>query len=174
MKAKKTPNSRTYTGHSGQMAVMAELLFRECNVSIPDVDAGTDVFAFLDDREEVARIQVKTAQGTRYKDQDGYSAQFSIPLKQLQRDDLPPLHYAFAVRLDGRWADFLVIRRPELRLFQNGDVRFGTENMRSDSLVLTVQFREGMVLCGEVNLTDYLNAWHRLPTFTSVSTATSE
>lgn len=174
MKGKTSPNARTYTGHSGQMAVMAELLFLECNVAIPDVDVGTDVFAFLDDREEVARIQVKTARGKRYKDQQGYSAQFSIPLKQLQRDDLPSLHYALAVRLDGRWADFLVIRRPELLAFQNGDFRFGTENLRSDSLVLTVQFRDDMVLCGEVNLAEYLNAWHRLPAFRSVSKAITE
>jgi len=25
---------RTYTGHSGQMAVLAELLFRQCNVAM--------------------------------------------------------------------------------------------------------------------------------------------
>lgn len=57
----------TFLGHSGQMAVMAELLFRKCNVSKPDVDVGTDVFAFQDDREDVARIQVKTAQAKQYK-----------------------------------------------------------------------------------------------------------
>jgi hypothetical protein len=56
-----------YTGRSGQMAVMAELLFRLCNAAIPEVDAGTDVFAFQDEREEVARVQVKTAQGERYR-----------------------------------------------------------------------------------------------------------
>ena len=33
----------TYTGRSGQMAVMAELLFRRCNAAIPEVDVGTDV-----------------------------------------------------------------------------------------------------------------------------------
>lgn len=54
---------RAYTGHSGQMAVMAELLHRQCNVAVPDVDYGTDVFAFHDDREDVARIQVKAARG---------------------------------------------------------------------------------------------------------------
>ena len=40
------------------MAVMAELLFRKCNVAVPIIDLGTDTFAFRDDREEVARVQV--------------------------------------------------------------------------------------------------------------------
>ncbi|MGH7224944.1 MAG: hypothetical protein ACRELF_17105 [Gemmataceae bacterium] len=64
-----------YTGRSGQMAVMAELLLQHCNVAIPEVDVGTDVFAFHDAREEVARVQVKTAQAKRYKQGQGYAAQ---------------------------------------------------------------------------------------------------
>ena len=46
---------RTYTGRSGQMAVVAELLFQQCNAAVPEVDYGTDVFAFQDEREEAAR-----------------------------------------------------------------------------------------------------------------------
>ena len=75
---------RTWTGHSGQNAVKAELLFRQCNVAVPEVDLGTDVFAFRDARPEMARIQVKTAQGRRYKNEAGYSATFHVPLKQLE------------------------------------------------------------------------------------------
>jgi hypothetical protein len=45
------------------MAVMGERLHRKCKVAIPYVDVGTDVFAFRDDREDVARILVKTATG---------------------------------------------------------------------------------------------------------------
>jgi len=102
------------------MAVMAELLFRLCNAAIPEVDAGTDVFAFHDTREDVARVQVKTAQGTPYKKGDGHSAQFSFPLKQLERPDKPPLYYALAVRLEGVYVDFIVLERAQMNDYFNG------------------------------------------------------
>jgi hypothetical protein len=38
-----------------QLAVMAELLRRKCNAAMPEVDVGADVFAFLEDREEVVQ-----------------------------------------------------------------------------------------------------------------------
>jgi hypothetical protein len=47
----------SFTGRAAQLAVMAELLRRRCNAAIPEVDLGTDVFAFKDDREEVVRLQ---------------------------------------------------------------------------------------------------------------------
>src|SRR5438445_13050040 len=99
----KEKSSATFTGGSGQMAVMGELLHRKCNAAIPLVDIGTDVFAFRDDREEVARIQVKTEAGTRYKKGKGYSAKFGVPMNQLGHTDAPPLFYALAVRLDDEW-----------------------------------------------------------------------
>ena len=99
------------------MAVMGELLHRKCNAAIPLVDVGTDVFAFRDDREEVARIQVKTA--TAKPDNTmGYSADFRIPIDQLERTDAPELFYALAVRLDDRWGNFVVISRARLREFR--------------------------------------------------------
>lgn len=158
-------NQRIYTGHSGQMAVMAELLFRGCNVAVPDIDLGTDVFAFRDAGGDVARIQVKTARGDSYQRGQGYRASFSIPLKQLGRPDKPPLYYAFAVRLAGRWGDFLVISRLELNGYWNGDRRFGTENPRSGCLDLTIQFRPESVRCGEIDLTSHRTAWEGLPPF---------
>lgn len=143
------------------MAVLAELLFRQCNGAVPEVDVGPDVFAFHDTREEVARVQVKTAQGTRYKRGGGHRAQFSIPLRQLERPDKPPLYYALAVRLEGPYVDFLVIGRPRLNDWWNGPQQFGTEDGQNN-LVLTVQFRE-RVICGEVDLTESRNAWDILP-----------
>ena len=59
----KGKSSAMFSGASGQMAVKGELLHRQCNAAVPHVDVGTDLFAFRDDREEVARIQVKTADG---------------------------------------------------------------------------------------------------------------
>jgi hypothetical protein len=153
----------TYTGHGGQMAVMAELLLRGCNVAIPEVDVGTDVFAFRDDQEEVARIQVKTARGRRYKKGEGCSAQFDLPLKHLQAPDSPPLYYVLAVRLGERWADFLIIWRPLIERFWDQGRSFGTVSQGSGSLILTVQFRPDGVRCGQVDLTPFRNAWDQLP-----------
>ncbi len=144
---------RSYTGRSGQMAVLAELLIRRCNAAVPEVDVGTDLFAFHDEREEVARLQVKTSQGERYKRGDGHSAQFSLPIKQLERPDRPSLFYALVVRLDERFIDFLVIGRSRLADLWNGPRRFGTRDP-DDNLVLTVQFRD-RVMCGEADLTDH-------------------
>ncbi len=153
----------TFRGRGGQLAVMAEVLYRLCNAAIPEVDVGTDVFAFLDHRVDVARIQVKTARGARYENEEGYSARFDVPMRQLERTDGLPLYYALAVRLEGRWADFLVIGREQLDNLWNGPQRFGTENHRTGDLALTVQFRPGNVRCGEVDLTPYRNAWDQLP-----------
>jgi hypothetical protein len=83
---------KTYNGRSGQMVVLAELLIRQCNGAIPEVDVGTDVFAFQDEREEVARVQVKTAWGKPYKKEEGYSVRFEVPMQQLKQPDMPPLH----------------------------------------------------------------------------------
>ena len=144
------------------MLAVAELLFRQCNAAIPEVDYGTDVFAFHDELEDVARMQVKTGQGTPYKKGDGYSVQFDIPRKQLARPDKPALFYALVARVEGRWADVIVISRAKLNEFWNGTQRFGTEDGENDTLKLTVQFRE-KVVCSEVDLTEYRNAWESLP-----------
>lgn len=152
-----------WTGRSGQLAVLAELIFRQCNAAIPEVDVGTDVFAFHDESEEVGRLQVKTGQAKRYKKEQGYSVQFAIPLRQLEKRDWPRLHYVLAVRLEGQWVDFLLIGRPELRAYRNGPSRFGTENVTTRELVLSIQFRPTGVVCGEVDLTPHRNAWAHLP-----------
>ncbi len=160
------------------MAVIGELLHRKCNAAIPLVDVGTDVFAFRDDREEVARIQVKTEAGSWYKRAKGYSAKFGIPMNQLGRNDAPPLFYALAVRLDDAWGSFLVISRAKLQeLWDNG---CGSENETSGDLVLHIQFRSEnnakedavekeqklTATCGRFDLTEYLNAWESLPPLT--------
>jgi hypothetical protein len=82
-----------FTGRAAQLAVMTELLRLRCNAAIPEVDLGTDVFAFKDDREEVVRIQVKACTAVyKYADGSGYSAKFVLPMKQFRRlDDRPPL-----------------------------------------------------------------------------------
>jgi hypothetical protein len=143
------------------MAVLAEILIRQCNVAVPEVDVGTDVLAFRDDEDVIARVQVKTGQAERSRRGAGHSAQFSIALKQLELPDVPPLFYAPAVRLEERFVDFLVIDRDRLSQYWEGSQRFGTQD-REGNLVLTVQLRE-QVLCGEVDLTEFRNRWDLLP-----------
>lgn len=169
-----TPDSqrRAYTGRGGQMAVMAELLERQCNAAVPEVDAGTDVFAFRDEREEVARLQVKTAHGTPYAKGDGYSAQFNIPLQQLLRYDRPRLYYALVARLEDRFADFLIVSRTDLQGYWSGGKKFGLKD-KQNQLVLKVQFRE-QVVCGEVDLTRHRNNWTSLPPFVEPMTVVEE
>jgi hypothetical protein len=174
----KKKSGASFAGGSGQVAVMGELLHRQCNAAIPHVDVGTDVFAFRDDRVEVARIQVKTARGKRYKNGKGYSARFGVPMDQLRRTDVPPLFYALAVRRDNGWGSFIVISRTKLQSLWN--VGCGSENEKSGDLELHIQFRpdekvtdaEGeeagnkqkpKALCGKFDLTDYINAWEGLP-----------
>jgi len=174
----KGDSSATFSGASGQMAVMGELFHRNCNAAIPHADVGTDVFAFRDDREEVARIQVKTETGKWYKRGKGYSAKFGVPMNQLERTDSPPLFYALAVRLDNGWGSFIVISRAKLqKLWDDG---CGSENQGSGDLELHIQFRPEKkakgeevekaqkltAVCGKFDLTDYINAWESLPPLT--------
>lgn len=170
-------SSAIFSGASGQMAVIGELLHRKCNAAIPHADVGMDVFAFHDDQEEVARIQVKTAAGKRYAKKSGYKAAFRIPLKQLSRADSPPLFYALVVRLDDAWASFLIIGRNELNdLRVNG---CGYENKKSGALELAVVYETDpvkhtetqnageqqtpKVSCDSFDLSEYLDAWNLLP-----------
>ena len=181
----KENSGATFAGGSGQMAVIGELLHRKCNAAIPHVDVGTDVFAFRDDREEVARIQVKTAPGTQYKRGEGYSAKFGIPIKQLERADSPPLFYAFAVRLETGWGSFLVLSRSRLKDLWNAGC--GSENENSGDLELYIQFRPDAqshgeakkgekltAVCGQFDLTVHINAWETLPPLTPPVAITAE
>jgi hypothetical protein len=87
---------RAYAGRSGQMAVMAELLDLGCNVAIPEVDVGRDLFAFQDDEEGVTHIQVKTAGKAKALAEEGsYSAQIDVPLEQLKTTG-PALYYVLS------------------------------------------------------------------------------
>lgn len=161
----------TYTGHSGQNAVKAELLHRLCNVAVPEVDVGEDVLAFRDGDDAVIRIQVKTANAKRLKAEGGYAAQFSVPLEQLERRDSPALFYVFAVRLEARWVDFLIVPRAELYELHITE-GFGTEN--NGALKFTLSFRAEEVRCGGSNLQAYRNTWETLPPLASAAASSED
>ena len=154
----------SFTGRAAQLAVVAELLRLRCNAAIPEVDLGTDVFAFKDNREEVVRLQVKACMVPYiYADGSGYSAKFALPMKQfLRQDDRPPLFYALTVLRDDRWVDFLVVSRSRLQSYFNGETKFGSINKTNNDLEITVEFR-AKVECSGQELTDCRNAWNSLP-----------
>jgi hypothetical protein len=153
----------SFTGRAAQLAVVAELLRLRCNAAIPEVDLGTDVFVFKDDRDAAVRLQVKACTAPHaYADGSGYSAKFALPMKQFHRPDDPPLYYALAVLRDDKWVDILVVSRARLQSYYNGDKPFGSLNKKNDDLEITVEYRAD-VKCSGQDLTDCRNAWQSLP-----------
>jgi len=153
-----------FTGRSAQLAVMAELLRRRCNAAIPEVDLGTDGFAFRDDRDEMIRIQVKACTTPHsYADGSGYSARFSLPVKQLTEPEREPeLFYVLAVLREDRWTDFLIVSQVRLGVMFRGGRPFGFHNPKNDDLQITVEFREKVTISGQ-EFTDCRNGWESLP-----------
>jgi hypothetical protein len=157
-----------YTGRSGQMAVLAELLMRECNVAVPEVDVGDDVLAFSSGQTEVTRLQVKTANAEPLQQPGHYSARVSISLNQLNALDVPKLYYIFAVRLKEQWSDFVIIPRWNLNE-QSEQGNLGYKNLAAQELQLYLSFGPETLLCSGTSLQGYQNAWHQLPMFRPVS-----
>ena len=152
----------TYTGKSGQMAVLAELLSRQCNVAVPEVDEGEDVLAFALDEPDVTRIQVKTANAERLKEAGRYAARVSVPLEQLETRSRVELYYIFAIRVEDRWVDFILITRTLLhRLSARG---VGYLNRRAGELQLYLSFGPDEVTCSGQSWQSSRNAWSILST----------
>jgi len=156
--------TRLYFGKSGQMAVMSEFLVRGWNVAVPEVDVGDDIFVVRDDDFDASRIQVKAAHGKAT--QAGYSARYSLPLRQLLRPIRPELYYVFAVRFETQWADFVIISRTELsrlHVTQGLGTLSGPKGGTKDKVVLTFSFRSNEVVCSKVNIQQYRNNWSPWP-----------
>jgi hypothetical protein len=152
----------TYTGKSGQMAVQAELLARQCNVAVPEVDEGEDVFTFVFRDPDVTRIQVKTANAERLKEAGRYAAKVSVPLEQLREQGQAELYYVFAIRLEDRWVDFVILSRTELSEWDRND-GIGYVHQRAQELQLYLSFSPESLVCSGRELQLYRNAWVRLP-----------
>jgi len=56
----------------------------------------------------------------------------------------------------------MIISRPRFQELYEGDQPFGSENVRTGDLEITVEFRDA-VTCSGRNLTEFRNAWHELP-----------
>lgn len=96
---------KLYLGKAGQLYIMSEFLARNWNVAIPEVDVGDDVLILQDATHDFYPLQVKTA--NHVKKQYGYSAQFNVPVKQLELDN--SLHFVFVVRFAESWSTSIVI-----------------------------------------------------------------
>lgn len=147
-----------YVGRAGQLAVMAELLLRGWNVALPEVDIGEDVFVIKDDNGDLSRVQVKTA--TAKAQRDGYSAQFSVSLRQLRRPRTPDLVYIFAVRNGEGWEPFVVIDRSAL---WEGHELHGVGSSNGESVVFRFVLSGPSLSCSGRDFRVYRNDWSRWP-----------
>jgi len=162
---------RLYRGASGQMAVLSEFLYRSINVAVPEVDVGDDVFVVRERDETVLRVQVKHSKAEDQQN-GSYVAQFNLPWEQFDRpDDTPPLVYVLAVRRqsndNGRWSDFIVIRRSVLRRIQ-ADYAVGSVNTdqagNPSGLKLRFVFTQGDVRAkGNYSFQSFRNAFEPWP-----------
>jgi len=96
-------NKNTYVGRSAHLAVMSELAARGYKVTIPEVDVGTDVLAFLDTKPDVTSVQVKSTDCARLKAPRAFSGKIDVPLAQLLFGG--NLYYVFVFGLDGEWVE---------------------------------------------------------------------
>lgn len=147
-----------YLGKAGQAFVMSEFLARGWNVAVPEVDVGDDMFVIHDQAGEFVRIQVKTA--TIIDRQQGFSAQFSVPIPQLKRIIYPELTYCFALRSADKWQGVVVISRQDL-----SDL-FDTSNIGSkidDTLILYFSLKKEELWCSKVDFTPFLNNFTKFP-----------
>lgn len=142
-----------YTGRAGHLAVMAELLLRGWNTAIPEVDVGDDIFVVHDRNGDLRRVQVKTAVAKSHK--HGYSAQFNLPLLQLQKQMIPDVTYVFAIRFQDCWDNFVVIDRQTLENYREDGM--GSENR--GRLVLRLRSEAASITCNGYSLSQYRNDW---------------
>jgi hypothetical protein len=146
------------------MAALAEILMRQVNVAVPEVDEGEDVFAFHSGEPEVTRLQVKTANAEALKEEGRYAARVSVPLAQLRTKERVRLYYLFAVRLADRWTDFVIISHLDLDDLSRTE-GVGYANQKAGELQLHLSFGPTSLVCSAHDLQSYRNAWNHLPVF---------
>ncbi len=154
------PRRDLFTGRSGQLALMAEFLHREMNVAIPEVDIGDDIVVVRDDNDEITRVQVKAANAKPLQNPGCFTAQFKLPLDQLENG---PLHlvYAFAVRRNDRWEEFVMVRRSILYKLHttNGLGSIDPKN----NLILRFSFRPASIMNKGLNLNPFRSRFDPWP-----------
>ena len=153
-----TKKYNLYLGKAGQFSIMSEFLVRGWNTCTPDVDVGDDVLVLEDKKGEFKRIQVKTSTATVRK--NGYSVQFSIPIKQLSQYISPEIHYVFMIRHQGKWVNTLIIRRKDLYdMYKSSQI--GTAE--SDNLALYLTFKNNKMWCKKMDFSLFIDDFSAFP-----------
>jgi hypothetical protein len=159
-------NKSIYLGRSAHLAVMSELAARGYKVTVPEIDVGLDVLAFLETEPGVTSLQVKSTDCEHLKTPGAFSGQIDVPLSQLMFGG--DLYYVFAFGLDGEWVDYLIMSRQSLNALRVNE-GIGTEYTKGKKtyVKLTFSFRrtgiQAGVRCGKVAFNEYRNAWINLP-----------
>ena len=145
-------------GKGGHFAVMSELLLRGWNVAIPEVDIGDDIFVVQDEDGTLRRVQVKTSQATKI--QDGFSGQFSLPVKQLKKISNILVHYIFIVRNEKKWTEPIIFRQDYLLDYYEND-NIGSEY--EGYLNLHFSFQKDNIVCSKIDITKYISDFTDFP-----------
>lgn len=142
-----------FTGKAGEHAVASQLLVRQWQVAIPEVDVGDDLLAHQD-LTRVLRVQVKTSRAVEQK--RSYVGHFKLSLAQLATPRTPELLYVFAVFRDRDWSDFVVAPRADLydeyALHHVGSTYQNNVNLR-------LRFDETTLVCSKRDWTRYRGNW---------------
>ncbi len=155
-------DKNAYMGRSAHLAVMSKLAVLGYNVTVPEVDVGTDVLAFLDTKPDVTAVQVKSTACDHLKAPGAFSGKIDVPLSQLTVGG--ELYYVFVFGLNGDWVEYIIIARDKLNELR---VKHGIGTLypkgKKEHLKFTFSFGEAGVTCGVVPFNDYRNSWNKLP-----------
>ena len=147
-----TKKFNQYLGKAGQLSVMSEFLMLGWNVAIPEVDIGDDIFVVQDASGILKKVQVKTARTIESKKALGFSAQFSVSVKNLRNISTILVHYVFIVRHNDKWLRPVIILQDELldhfEMNKVGSESNGNINFR-------FSFKNEKVTCSSQDFTKY-------------------
>ena len=142
-----------FTGKAGERAVVSQFLIRECQVAVPEVDVGDDLFV-AQPQDDFIPVQVKTARARQQA--RNYCGLFRLSLAQVSAPRTPQLLYVFAVHHDGDWSDFVLMRQRDLHEEHR---LHGVGTTHGDHLTLRITFDSATVQCSRRDWTIYRSNW---------------
>lgn len=150
-----------FLGKAGHLAVMSEFLIRGWNVAIPEVDIGDDIFVVHDKDGTLERVQVKSA--TARQRANGFSAQFTVPMKQLTRIANPPfIHYVFIARLSDSWSRPVIVLQDALLRYVNS-MNMGAKAEGKVNFYFAFDAEQKTVICSGLDLSRHIADFSDFP-----------
>ena len=145
--------------------MMSELLARGYNAARPEVDVGDDIISVRDKDGQFTLVQVKAANAVRLgRGSSGFRAQFSVKESQIKAGRPVEFYFAFVIRLDSRWADFVLVPHGALRTAYTHR-KAGSLNAKTGQVTIALVARDGALYCGAEEWSEYRNNWkQRWPT----------